>query len=216
MIIDKLQSSDLENKLSNEEYRDKIDKGECLITQDERMKRYNQRGETLWITGLHGSGKNELAYTLERELFNLGATVVLLDGSTLRSGLSRELDFTPADRAEHLRRVAHIARVLNDQGIITICSFISPDEDIRKQVFEIIGTHRVHQIYMDATLEFCKKNRPELYQLAEEGKIDDVPGIDAMFDIPTDAVLTCKPEENWKNPEKIVEYLGIKKIFPSF
>ena len=72
--------------------------------------------------------KNELAFTLEKELFDAGATVVLLDGSSIRLGLSNELDYSPADRAEHLRRVAHISKLLNDQGIITICSFISPDE----------------------------------------------------------------------------------------
>lgn len=82
------------------------------------------------ITG--GSTAN-LAYSLERRLFDLGVIVVLIDGFTIRSGLSKELDFSPADRAEHLRRVAHICRILNDQGVITICSFISPNEDIRQQ-----------------------------------------------------------------------------------
>jgi bifunctional enzyme CysN/CysC len=214
MIIDKLDAADLAGTLSNEEYRQQIEQGACLIAPEERQKRYGQKGATLWITGLHGSGKNELAYLLERQLFRLGATVVLLDGSTVRSGLSRELDFSPADSAEHLRRVAHIARILNDQGVITICSFISPDENIRQQLFKIIGEERVHLVYMDAPLDFCKQNRPELYRLHDEGKINHLPGIDFDFEIPQNTALVCKPEENASNPDLILSYLAEKKIFP--
>ncbi|MBE0648331.1 MAG: adenylyl-sulfate kinase [Bacteroidales bacterium] len=80
----------------------RIVNGESLISAPERAKRYNQTGATIWITGLHGSGKNEVAYSLERQLFDRGNVTVLLDGKSVRSGLSRELDFSPADRAEHL------------------------------------------------------------------------------------------------------------------
>lgn len=214
MIIDKLNSDDLDTKISLDEYRNQIDKGECLISTEERQKRFGQKGASLWITGLHGSGKNELAYLIEKELFDLGANVILLDGSTVRSGLSRELDFSPADRAEHLRRVAHIARILNDQGIITICSFISPDENIRKQVGEIIGANRFHLIHMDAELDFCKQNRPELYELAEQGKLNDLPGVHSTYEVPVNANIICKPENNSLNPETIIEYLNTNKIFP--
>ncbi|MFA9393043.1 MAG: sulfate adenylyltransferase subunit CysN [Prolixibacteraceae bacterium] len=214
MIIDKLNADDLSNKISLNEYRTRIDQGQCLISSAEREKRYGQKGETLWITGLHGSGKNELAYLLEKQLFGMGASVVLLDGSTLRSGLSKELDFSPADRTEHLRRVAHIARILNDQGIITICSFITPEKQLREQVANIIGAERFHLIYMNADLEFCKKNKPDLYQLAEEGKISHLPGIHTEFEAPATTALTLLPEENATNPEKIVDYLNKNKIFP--
>ena len=214
MIIDKLNSDELDSNITLDKYRKLIDHGDCLISVEERQKRFGQKGESLWITGLHGSGKNELAYLLEKELFNLGATVVLLDGSTVRSGLSRELDFSSADRAEHLRRVAHIARILNDQGIITVCSFISPNNNIRNQVAEIIGADRFHLIHMDAELDYCKQNRPELYQLAEQGKLSDLPGVHSRFEVPANAALTLKPENNSTNPETIIEYLNTKKIFP--
>jgi len=214
MIIDKMGADDLTHKIALEDYRQQIDQGVGLISTTEREKQYGQKGATIWITGLHGSGKNELAYLLEKQLFGMGATVVLLDGSTLRSGLSRELDFSPADSAEHLRRVAHIAKILNDQGIITICSFISPEEKIRQQLFKIIGVERVHLIYMDASLDACKENRPELYRLHEEGKVSHLPGIDFEFEIPENAQLVCKPEENRNNPEKIINYLNQQKAFP--
>jgi len=218
MIIDKLNAEDLPSKIVDEKTleanKSRIHRGECLIPDAQREKRYNQKGTTLWITGLHGSGKNELAFTLEKELFDAGATVVLLDGSSIRSGLSNELDFSPADRAEHLRRVAHISKLLNDQGIITICSFISPDENIRKQVVQIIGEDRFKLIHMDASLEFCKKNKPELYQKFEEGLVANLPGADLQFVEPKDPTLVLKPENRATNTKTIMEYLADHKIFP--
>ncbi len=218
MIIDKLNAEDLPSKIVDEKTleatKQRIHRGECLVSDDQRQRRYNQKGSTLWITGLHGSGKNELAFTLEKELFDAGATVVLLDGSSIRSGLSKELDYSPADRAEHLRRVAHISKLLNDQGIITLCSFISPDENIRQQVVQIIGEDRFTLVYMDASLEFCKNNKPELYDLYEQGKVQHIPGVDLPFSIPEKADLTLKPEERAHNAQTIMEYLADRKIFP--
>ncbi len=218
MIIDKLNAEDLPSKIVDEKTleanKSRIAKGECLISDTQREKRYNQTGTTLWITGLHGSGKNELAFTLEKELFELGATVVLLDGSSIRSGLSNELDFSPADRAEHLRRVAHISKILNDQGIITICSFISPDENIRKQVVQIIGEDRFKLIHMDADLEFCRKNKPELYEKFDEGLIANLPGADLQFTAPENPDIVLHPDNRAHNAKTILEYLADHKIFP--
>jgi adenylyl-sulfate kinase len=210
MIIDKLSADDLPSKIGDT-HREQIRKGEGLISNKEYQSRYNQKGATLWITGLHGSGKNEFAFSLEKQLFDMGATVVLLDGSSVRSGLSKELDYSPTDRAEHLRRVAEVCRILNDQGIITICSFISPDEAIRKQVTEIIGKDRFHLFYMDATLEYCKKNKPELY---DDETIKYVPGMDIPFEAPIDADLVLDPINNGKNPEQVIGFIREKRIFP--
>lgn len=218
MIIDKLNAEDLPSKIVDEKTleanKQRIHRGECLVSDEQRQKRYNQKGTTIWITGLHGSGKNELAFTLEKELFNAGATAVLLDGSSIRSGLSNELDFSPADRAEHLRRVAHISKLLNDQGIITICSFISPDENIRRQVVQIIGEDRFKLVYMDASLEFSKNNKPELYEKFEKGLVQHIPGVDLPFSIPQNADLSLKPENRAHNVQTILEYLADQKVFP--
>jgi len=92
----------------------------------EYEKRFNQKGCTIWIAGLHCSGKNELAYTLEKQHFELGAIVVMLEGKSVRSELSGELDFTQADRAEHLRRVAHIYKLLNDRELLRFVHLFHP------------------------------------------------------------------------------------------
>ena len=213
MIIDRLKDKDLPSRITDID-KEKIEQGECLIPAVDREKYYNQKGVTIWITGLHGSGKNHLAYTLEKRLFDEGATVVLLDGSTVRSGLSRELDYSPADRTEHLRRVAHVARILNEQGIITICSFISPDEDIRNQVAEIIGKERFYLVYMDADILFSRQNRPALYEKADHGLIENMPGVDALYEIPGNPDIRLRPDDHNENPDIILNFLSEHKLFP--
>jgi len=214
MIIDRLGSENLPSRITDVD-KAKIAKGEPLVKTADYIKKYNQKGETIWITGLHGSGKNELAFSLEKKLFDNGATVVLIDGSSVRSGLSRELDFSPADRAENLRRVAHICKILNDQGIITIASYISRNESLRNQVAEIIGEDRFHMFYMDADLEYCKNNKPELYKLVEEGKTSGLPGADLNYEAPTNAKLVFNPEQNEENLDAILDYLAANKVFPN-
>ncbi|WP_321346373.1 sulfate adenylyltransferase subunit CysN [uncultured Draconibacterium sp.] len=214
MIIDKLGSNSLPSRITDVD-KEKIAKGEALVKPEEYVQKYNQKGETIWITGLHGSGKNELAFSLEKKLFDNGATVVLIDGSSVRSGLSRELDYSPADRAENLRRVAHICKILNDQGIITIASYISRNESLRDQVAEIIGKDRFHMFYMDADLEYCKNNKPELYKLVEEGKTSGLPGVDLEYEAPSNAKLVFNPEKNEENLDAILDYLAMNKVFPN-
>lgn len=214
MIIDRYSGEELDLKISGED-KEKIVKGESLVRANERAKLYNQKGATIWITGLHGSGKNELAYLLERRLFDLGATTVLLDGKSIRSGLSRELDFSPSDRAEHLRRIAHISKLLNEQGIITICSFVSPNESIRKQVSEIIGSGNFHLMYLDADLEYCRSNdKYGLYEKADKGELIYLPGVDMDYDIPESAAIMLNPEDKEENIKQIVDFLSNNKIYP--
>ena len=213
MIIDKLHDKDLPSRITDFE-KEMIIKGQALISTEERQQKLNQKAATLWITGLHGSGKNNLAYKLERKLFEQGASAVLMDGSTVRSGLSKELDYSPADRAEHLRRVAEVCKILNDQGIIVICSFISPKEIIRQQIADIIGKEKFHLIYMDANLDFCKNHKPEFYKKVEEGILLHVPGIDEPFEKPENENLVLYPEGEESNVQEIQNYLKEKKIFP--
>jgi len=214
MIIDKLSSKNLPSKITDVDKK-KIAQGEALIKAEEYETKYNQKGETIWITGLHGSGKNELAFSLERKLFENDAKAVLIDGSSLRSGLNRELDYSPSDRAEHVRRVAHICKMLNEQGIITICSFISRNESLRNQVAEIIGKDRFHLFYMDATVEYCKENKPELYEKADKGEIENLPGVDMEYEAPTNAKMAFDPAKNEENLDSVLDYLAANKIFPA-
>ncbi|MEA3392211.1 MAG: sulfate adenylyltransferase subunit CysN [Candidatus Marinimicrobia bacterium] len=207
MIIDRVSSEDLPNRMSDSD-RKKIDKGESLVSTKERTKKYQQKGQTIWITGLHGSGKTDVAYMLEKRLFDLGHITVLLDGEKVRAGLSKELDYSSVDRAEHLRRVAEVCRLLNEQGIITICTFISPLKDTREQISDIIGKDRFNLIYMSTDLDTSKVNKPELYKLAEESKLQHLAGVDFLYEVPENPDVTLDIEN--KNIEAIVEIIQNK------
>jgi bifunctional enzyme CysN/CysC len=213
MILDKLESRDLPSRITDTE-KESIRQGKSLISEEQRQEKYNQKGVTLWFTGLHGSGKNELAFSLEKKLLDKGATVVLLDGSSVRSGLNRELDYSPADRAENLRRVAHICKILNDQGILVIASFISRNKSLRDQLSEIIGNDRFHLFYMNASIDYCRSNKPELYEMAERGEIENLPGVDLEYEEPENAKLVFDPIENELNLSNIVGYLEENNIYP--
>ena len=214
MIIDHYNGKELKLHITGSD-KEKIILGKSLIQKKVREKKLNQKGVTIWITGLHGCGKNELAFSLEKQLFDLDATTVLLDGKAMRMGLSRELDYSPADRAENLRRVAHVCKTLNDQGIITICSFVSPDEKVREQISEIVGKDHFIMVYMDSDVDYCRKNdKYGLYARADAGELKYLPGIDMDFDVPENADLTLDPRKNDSNIQDIIQYLSNNKIFP--
>ncbi|MCF7822754.1 MAG: sulfate adenylyltransferase subunit CysN [Candidatus Marinimicrobia bacterium] len=180
MIVDRIDAEKLPSRISS---RSGKELGRTLISREEREKQIGQTAKTYWITGLHASGKNELAYRLEHTLFDQGKTVVVLDGNELRTTLNQELGFNKADRDENLRRVAEIAKLLNNQGLIVIAVFISPDKATREQVREIIGAQRFKEIFVDTPLEVCKsRDKKGLYQKADDGLLDHFPGVDFEYE----------------------------------
>lgn len=214
MIIDKMSSDELPSRIVDVDI-EKIKSGVGLISKAEYENVYQQKGSTIWITGLHGSGKNDLAYMLQRNLFDMGAKVMLLDGKSVRSGLSRELDYSPTDRAEHMRRVAHLCKLMNDQGILVICSFVSPDDSIRVQVGEIIGKDNFHLIHLDADIEFCRDNdKYGVYAKADKGILKYLPGVDMEYEIPKNPSLKINALDRDSNSAKLLNFLSENKIYP--
>lgn len=183
----------------------------------ERAGRYGQEPATLWLTGLVSSGKTSLAYALEKRLFELGAACAVLDGENMRLGLSRELDFSPAGRAEHLRRTAEVARLMNDAGLLVICAFVSPTVFIRRQVRDLVGAERFHEIHVDAPPAWCEqRDRTGLYAKARAGEIDNLPGVNIPYEPPEQPALVLPAAE--LTPEaaatRVLEYLRARGIFP--
>lgn len=213
MILDKLSDAQLPSRITDEE-KNRIASGECLISSEAREQRYNQKGETIWITGLHGSGKNELAFALEKQLFDAGATVVLLDGSSLRSGFTKEYDYSKADRDEHLLKLATVCKTLNDQGIIAICSFISSDESTRTQIAEIIGEDRFHLMYIKADMEFCRKFKPQFFEGIVEGENPIAEEVIATYEVPGNPTIVLEPGKTDKSVSVVTDFLAQKNIFP--
>jgi bifunctional enzyme CysN/CysC len=187
-----------------------------LVSTSERTARLGQKPATIWLTGLVGAGKTHIAYALEKRLFDLGATATVLDGENVRLGLSKGLNFSATDRAEHLRRVAEIARLINDSGLIVICAFTSPSASIRKQLAKIVGADRFLETYVSAPLEWCRKH-DKLYERAAKGEVKNVAGLDTPYDAPSAPALVLPADKISINEavDRILALLRKKKMFPA-
>jgi adenylylsulfate kinase len=159
------------------------------ISKSDREKIKNQKACTIWMSGLSGSGKSTIANQLENTLNSLGYHTYILDGDNTRLGLNKGLGFSEEDRIENIRRVSEVAKILNDAGIITICSFISPFEKNREQAKEIIGENFI-EVFIDADLSTCEERDPKgLYKKARAGEIKDFTGISSPFETPSNAIV---------------------------
>ena len=144
-----------------------------------------QQGSVLWFTGLSGSGKSTLANALDTELHRRGIKTAMLDGDNLRQGLCGDLAFSAEDRHENLRRVAEVARLMADTGLVVLTAFVSPFQSDRSRAREIIGPSRFAEIYVDCPLETCAaRDVKGLYAKAKKGMILDFTGVNAPYEAP--------------------------------
>ena len=142
------------------------------------------RSGVIWFTGLSGSGKTTLATLLERDLFDKGCQVVVLDGDNFRYGLSKDLGFSVKDREENIRRVSVISSILSTKGMIVLTAFISPYESDRKLARKVIGAG-FKEVFLDAGLEVCERRDPKgLYKKARSGEIKSFTGVSAPYELP--------------------------------
>lgn len=144
-----------------------------------------QRGILLWMTGLSGSGKSTIALALERELHRRGRLVRLLDGDNIRSGINRGLGFSEEDRNENIRRIAEVAKLFVETGIITIATFVSPTRELREMAKSIVGADDFREIYVSTPLAECERRDVKgLYARARRGEVKNFTGISAPFEAP--------------------------------
>jgi bifunctional enzyme CysN/CysC len=161
------------------------------ITTDERESRYGQRPCTVLLTGLTGAGKSSTAVALERRLFDAGRATLRIDGEDLRLGMSRDLGFSAQERSENLRRMAEVARLANESGIIVIAAFAAPKADVRDRARELVGPERFLVVHLDAPVEVARQRDAEgLYDAADRGEIPQFPGVSATYDVPENPDLT--------------------------
>lgn len=158
------------------------------ITREIRAGRMGQKPLTLWFTGLSGSGKSALANELEKRLSVAGRYTMLLDGDNIRMGLNKNLGFEPEDRIENIRRIAEVARLMNDAGLIVLTAFISPFAGDRQNARNIVGETNFVEIYVSTPLEECERRDAKgLYQKAREGRIPNFTGISSPYEAPKNA-----------------------------
>ena len=160
---------------------------ESGLERKERWARLGTHGATFWLTGLPASGKSTIAARLERRLVEAGRPAYLLDGDNVRHGLSGDLGFSPGDRRENIRRVAHVARLMADSGAVAIVSLVSPSARDRALARELHEAARVPfiEVYVDTPVEVCAQRDPKgLYARARAGEVRDFTGISAPYDAP--------------------------------
>lgn len=144
-----------------------------------------QKAKVIWFTGLSGSGKTTLASMLEKKLFELNYFCQILDGDNVRSGINKNLQFTDEDRVENIRRIAEVSKLFMNCGIILLCAFISPTNEMRQMAKEIIDEKDFLEIFIDTPLEVCEQRDPKgLYKKARTGEIKNFTGISAPFEVP--------------------------------
>lgn len=162
-----------------------------VVSPEEREKRLGQKPFTILFTGLSGSGKTEIARAVERRLFDLGRFGAVIDGPALRSGMSRDLGFSRADRSENLRRGMELAKAMNEIGLVVLASFTAPDASVRAKARDLVGAAQFALVHVSTPLDACRRRDPVgLYRDAAQGSVKDVPGVDFEYDQPSDADLT--------------------------
>jgi len=183
------------------------------VTEGQRAVRNGHRGRVVWLTGLPASGKSTIATDLERELFNLGQHVYVLDGDNMRHGLCSDLAFSPKDRKENIRRVGETAKLFAEAGIICITAFISPYRSDREMVRQILEPGKFVEVYVNAPLEVCEARDPKgLYAQARAHQIKDFTGISAPYESPERAEVELRTDQLTvaESVARIIEYLHVQ------
>jgi bifunctional enzyme CysN/CysC len=161
------------------------------VTKTARAQLNGQKPVLLWLTGLCGAGKSTIANSLESKLHALGKRTFVLDGDNVRHGLNRDLGFTEADRVENIRRVAEVAKLFVDAGLITIVSFISPFRAEREMARGLMGPDEFIEIFVDTPIEICEQRDPKgLYRKARRGELRNFTGLDSPYERPETPELT--------------------------
>ncbi len=180
------------------------------VDKPARSAQKNQKACVVWLTGLSGAGKSTTANAVEQRLHALGRHSYILDGDNLRHGLTRDLGFTPADRVENVRRIAEVAKLFVDAGLIVLVSVISPFRDEREMARRMMEEGEFIEIFVDAPLEVCERRDPKgLYRKARAGEIKNFTGIDSPYEPPESPDIVLKTGERSVDAlaDQVIAYL---------
>ena len=206
MILDRQTSETRKDHWDDEPLAKTLVGFESKVTQVERSARFGQKPVTILLTGLPGSGKSTTAYGLERALFEMGRSAVVLDGQNIRLGISRDLGFSAENRSENARRCAEIAKLFNESGLISILSLVAPKEEVRQKAAAVVGAERFITIHLDAPAELCRQRNSGEREVTDEALLKYEAPVDAELVLQTDSM------EPADCVAKIVELLEQKDI----
>ncbi len=182
-----------------------------LVRQD-REVHLGQSAFTVWLTGLSGSGKSSLAFALEKSLVTLGKHCFVLDGDNVRHGLNAGLGFSSSDRSENIRRVAEVAKLMNDAGLIVIVALISPMVEDRAQAASIIGGDYFHEVFVSTPVDICERRDAKgLYKKARCGALDNFTGVSSPYELPLspNLIIDNSRVALADNVKTIIHYLNL-------
>jgi len=183
------------------------------VSLADRRKKNQHSSFLLWFTGLSGSGKSTIANAVELELFNRGIKTYTLDGDNVRKGINNDLTFSPEDRTENIRRIAEVAKLMIDGGLVVLAAFVSPYKKDRENIKNIVKDVNFVEIYINASIEECERRDVKgLYKKAREGKIKNMTGITAPYEAPENPNIEINTEStSIENAVKcIIDYLTPK------
>jgi adenylylsulfate kinase len=188
------------------------------VTRADREKLLGQKGVTVWLTGLSGSGKSTIAVSAEEQLVRRGRLAYVLDGDNIRHGLNKNLGFSPADRTENIRRIGEVAKLFVDAGVIVFTSFISPYRADRELVRALHDEGRFVEVYVAASIETCEaRDVKGLYKKARAGEIPEFTGISAPYEAPErpELVLDTNRQTVQESVGQLVSFLEEKGYLSS-
>ena len=188
-------------------------KYQFTVSQSEREKLHKHKAFLIWFTGLSGSGKSTIANALENELHTRNISTYSLDGDNIRQGINKDLGFSSEHRTENIRRIAEIANLFVDSGIVTLASFVSPYKKDREEVKKIVGSDKTIEIYVSTSLEECERRDVKgLYQKARKGEITNMTGISAPYEKPLNADLEIDTESESveESVQKILQLIEMR------
>tara|TARA_R110002073_G_scaffold72537_1_gene177606 strand:- start:631980 stop:632576 length:597 start_codon:yes stop_codon:yes gene_type:complete len=166
------------------------------ITRKERNESNGHRSLLIWFTGLSGSGKSTIANALEMKLFENRIKTYTLDGDNIRGGINKDLTFSPEGRTENIRRIAEVANLFVDAGVVVLAAFVSPYREDREAIKNVVGAENFMEVYVNASVEACEKRDVKgLYKKARAGEIKNFTGISDPYEAPLNPDIEIKTEE---------------------
>lgn len=181
------------------------------ISRKDREALKAQHGKVIWFTGLSGSGKSTLANALEHALYQAGKHTYILDGDNIRQGLNKDLGFSDADRVENIRRIAEVAKLMADAGLIVLTAFISPFKKEREMARDLIGQEHFVEVYVSTPLNICEQRDTKgLYKKARAGQIPHMTGINSPYEAPDSPNYIANASQD--SVEKIVREISDKLL----
>ncbi|GGE54783.1 adenylyl-sulfate kinase [Pullulanibacillus camelliae] len=183
------------------------------VSKEDRRKLNGHKSAILWFTGLSGAGKSTVSVEVEKKLHQMGIRTYVLDGDNIRHGLNKNLGFTPEDRKENIRRIGEVSKLFVDAGVFTLTAFISPYQEDRDMVREMVEQNEFIEIYVQCDIEECEKRDPKgLYAKARKGEIKNFTGIDAPYEAPDHPELIIENDRQSieASADQVIDYLKEK------